>query len=39
VQKYSTQEATTTTPEGGRKKVLKKYDENGKLVSEEETYY
>jgi hypothetical protein len=26
-------------PEGGRKKILKKYDENGKLVSEEEIYY
>jgi len=25
--------------EGGRKKVVKKYDANGKLVSEEETYY
>ncbi|MFH0764118.1 MAG: glycine zipper family protein [Candidatus Omnitrophota bacterium] len=26
-------------PEGGRKKVIKKYDAAGKLVSEEETYY
>lgn len=26
-------------PEGGRKKILKKYDESGKLVSEEEIYY
>ncbi len=25
--------------EGGRKRVIKKYDENGKLVSEEEIYY
>jgi len=26
-------------PEGGRKKIIKKYDATGKLVSEEETYY
>ncbi|MDP3789413.1 MAG: hypothetical protein Q8R48_03310 [Candidatus Omnitrophota bacterium] len=26
-------------PEGGRKKIIKKYDAAGKLVSEEETYY
>ena len=26
-------------PEGGKKKVVKHYDANGKLVSEEETYY
>jgi len=26
-------------PEGGRKKIIKKYDSTGKLVSEEETYY
>lgn len=26
-------------PEGGRKKIIKKYDDTGKLVSEEETYY
>ncbi|MDD5681573.1 MAG: glycine zipper family protein [Candidatus Omnitrophica bacterium] len=26
-------------PEGGRKKIIKKYDASGKLVSEEETYY
>lgn len=25
--------------EAGRKKIIKKYDENGKLVSEEEVYY
>lgn len=27
------------TPEEGRKKIVKKYDANGKLVSEEEVYY
>ena len=27
------------TPEGGKKKVVKHYDANGKLVSEEETYF
>ena len=26
-------------PEGGKKKIVKKYDSNGKLVSEEEIYY
>ena len=26
-------------PEGGKKKIIKKYDPNGKLVSEEEIYY
>jgi len=26
-------------PEGGKKKVIKKYDDKGKLVSEEEIYY
>lgn len=26
-------------PEGGKKKIIKKYDANGKLVSEEEVYY
>jgi len=26
-------------PEGGRKKIIKKYDDTGKLVSEEEIYY
>ena len=26
-------------PEGGKKKIVKKYDANGKLVSEEEIYY
>ncbi|MFA6142374.1 MAG: glycine zipper family protein [Candidatus Omnitrophota bacterium] len=25
--------------EGGRKKIIKKYDDTGKLISEEETYY
>lgn len=28
-----------TIPEGGKKKVIKKYDDKGKLVSEEEIYY
>ncbi|MEI6863196.1 MAG: hypothetical protein WCK38_02215 [Candidatus Omnitrophota bacterium] len=28
-----------TAPEGGKKKVIKKYDDKGKLVSEEEIYY
>jgi hypothetical protein len=28
-----------TTPDGSRKKVIKKYDDTGKLVSEEEIYY
>ena len=26
-------------PDGGRKKIIKKYDDTGKLVSEEEIYY
>jgi hypothetical protein len=26
-------------PDGGRKKIIKKYDDTGKLVSEEEVYY
>lgn len=26
-------------PEGGKKKVIKKYDDKGKLISEEEIYY
>jgi len=38
VQNVQVQEETAGS-EGGRKKVIKKYDENGKLVSEEETYY
>ena len=38
VQNVQVQEETAGS-EGGRKKVVKKYDENGKLVSEEETYY
>lgn len=28
-----------TSPEGGKKKVIKKYDDKGKLVSEEEIYF
>ncbi len=27
------------SPEGGRKRIIKKYDDTGKLVSEEEVYY
>jgi len=27
------------SPDGGRKKIIKKYDDTGKLVSEEEVYY
>jgi len=38
VQNVQVQEETAGS-EGGRKKVIKKYDENGKLVSEEEIYY
>ena len=38
VQNVQVQEETAGS-EGGRKKVVKKYDENGKLVSEEEIYY
>jgi len=38
-QPMQVQQQETTTPEGGRKRVIKKYDENGKLVSEEEIYY
>ena len=30
---------TEQLPDGSRKKIIKKYDANGKLVSEEETYY
>ena len=30
---------TEQLPDGSRKKVIKKYDTSGKLVSEEETYY
>lgn len=36
---YSSEESTSTTDTGTRKKVIKKYDDNGKLVSEEEIYY
>lgn len=27
------------SPDGGRKKIIKKYDDTGKLISEEEVYY
>jgi len=37
-QNVQVQEESTGT-EGGRKKIIKKYDDAGKLVSEEETYY
>ena len=39
---YTTQEsadASGTGDQGTRKKIIKKYDESGKLVSEEEIYY
>lgn len=32
-------EETSAGTEGGKKKIIKKYDANGKLVSEEEVYY
>lgn len=37
-QNIQVQEETTGT-EGTRKKIIRKYDENGKVVSEEELYY
>jgi len=37
-QNVQVQEETTGT-EGSRKKIIRKYDENGKVVSEEEIYY
>lgn len=37
-QNVQVQEESAGT-EGGRKKIIKKYDDTGKLVSEEETYY
>ena len=36
--RYTSDESTATTDEG-HKKIIKKYDESGKLVSEEEIYY
>lgn len=41
-QRQPVQQTTTSTSsevESGQKRVIKKYDENGKLVSEEEIYY
>ena len=38
-QQQNVQVADETSPEGGTKKVIKKYDDKGKLVSEEEIYY
>ena len=36
---YSSEEGQASGEAGTRKKVIKKYDESGKLVSEEEIYY
>lgn len=33
------QQEDVTTADGGRKKIIRKYDANGKVVSEEEIYY
>jgi hypothetical protein len=38
-QQQNIQVSDETAPEGGKKKVIKKYDDKGKLVSEEEIYY
>jgi len=38
-QQQNVQVSDETVPEGGKKKVIKKYDDKGKLVSEEEIYY
>lgn len=38
-QQQNVQVSDETAPEGGKKKVIKKYDDKGKLVSEEEIYY
>ena len=38
-QSTSVQPQEEITPEGTRKKIIRKYDENGKVVSEEEIYY
>lgn len=38
-QQQNVQVMDETAPEGGKKKVIKKYDDKGKLVSEEEIYY
>ena len=39
VQTQTTTQEETTGTEGSRKKIIRKYDENGKVVSEEEIYY
>jgi len=39
VQEDNTAPGDTSTSAEGRKKIIKKYDANGKLVSEEEIYY
>lgn len=39
LQQQNVQVSDETAPEGGKKKVIKKYDDKGKLVSEEEIYY
>lgn len=38
-QKTQVQEEEGTGAEGTRKKIIRKYDENGKVISEEEIYY
>lgn len=38
-QTVQVQEDNTTAEDGSRKKIIKKYDDTGKLVSEEEIYY
>ncbi|MCX5679877.1 MAG: hypothetical protein NTZ95_04395 [Candidatus Omnitrophica bacterium] len=38
-QQQNVQVSDETASEGGKKKVIKKYDDKGKLVSEEEIYY
>ena len=39
IPRKASQTQEEATPEGGRKKIIRKYDENGKVVSEEEIYY
>ena len=38
-QQQNVQVSDEAVPEGGKKKIIKKYDDKGKLVSEEEIYY
>lgn len=38
-QTVQTQQQVETASDGTRKKIIRKYDENGKVVSEEEIYY